>query len=168
MNKNIRYLALCVLLSLLLCACGKVKVTADISAYENTPITVSGLEEEEFEITAGELSQLDCVGRTSQGRTAKAGTVNAVGPLLTTFLEHYGKQVTDFSRIRFIAKDGYKITLKDAYLTDYDVVLAVSEADDPLSDTQNPLRLVIPGAESGMWAYGIIRIEFVPVEQDAA
>ena len=145
-------------LLLLLTACGVKQ--ADLSAYGDVPITIAGLEEEEFTVTAKDLAQLDCVSRTATGTTAKAGTASATGPLLNTFLAQYHCSAADFHKIRFLCKDGYKVTLKDEFLTDYEIILAVSAGSEPLAEKQQPLRILIPKAESGKWAYGIIRIEF--------
>ena len=146
------------LLLILLCSCGS--KTADISAYGDMRITIAGLTDAEFNITPNALAALDCVSRTATGATAKAGTVNARGPLLDTFLAQYGCAMSDFYKIRFIASDGYKVVLKDAYLTDYEVVLAVSNGSEPLSEDCRPLWILIPEAESSMWEYAVVRIEF--------
>jgi hypothetical protein len=140
-----------------LSSCGK---TADISDYGDTPITISGLTDEEFTVTPNDLAQLECVSRTATGATAKAGTVTAYGPLLNTFLAQYDCQMSDFYKIRFLCADDYKAVLKDEYLTDYEVVLSISAGSEPLSESCQPLRLLIPEAESSMWAYSVIRIEF--------
>ena len=149
-------LLLPLLLFLLLPGCG----SADISAYGDEPITISGLTEEEFTITPNELADLDCVSLTATGETAKAGTVNPYGPLLDTFLAQYGCKASDFNKIRFLCSDGYKTVLWDEYLTDYDVVLAISYQEEALPEDMRPLRLMIPGAESSKWAYAVTRIEF--------
>ena len=143
----------------LLTSCGG--GSADISEYGDTPITVSGLTEEDFTVTPNELYGLECVSRTASGKSAKAGTVNATGPLLDTFLAQYGKRMSDFERIRFIAADDYRVVLKDEYLTEYEVVLAVSNGNEPLIEEHRPLRILIPDADSGMWEYSVVRIEFV-------
>ena len=152
-----RTLPLLILL-LLLCSCGD--KTAVIAEYADAEITVSGLLDEEFIITPAELFALESVSRSATGATEKAGTVGAEGPLLDTLLAEYGFKPTDFTKIRFIARDEYRVTLRGGYLTDYEVILAVSSGNKPLSEATRPLRLVIPGAESGMWIYGVIRIEF--------
>jgi len=149
---------LCFLLAAL-CSCGAKQ--ADISAYENEEISIIGLLEHEFAITPGELIALDCVTRSATGATEKAGTVNATGPLLDTFLAQYGYKASDFNRIRFIASDGYRTVLRGEYLTDYEVVMSVSSGPEPLADGLRPMRLLIPEAESGMWVHSVIRIEFV-------
>lgn len=157
MNKLFNILILLVSL-LLLCSCGSAQ--ADISSYGDTTITISGLTDDEFTVTPNDLMQLECVERTATGATAKAGTVDAYGPLLDTFLIQYGKTTADFKKIRFIASDDYKVVLKGEYLTDYEVVLAVSNGSEPLAESCRPLRILIPEAESSMWEYAVVRIEF--------
>ena len=149
--------AICVLCAI--CGCGPRQ--ADISAYENDEIVVSGLLDEDFTITPKELLELDCVSRSATGATEKAGTVNATGPLLDTFLAQYGHKAADFDRIRFFASDEYRTVLRGDYLTDYEVVMAVSSGSEPLAEGHRPMRLLIPEAESAMWIYAVIRIEFV-------
>ena len=147
-----------ILAAVMLYSCGT--KNADISAYENAEITISGLKDREFTITPAELSALECVSRSATGATAKAGTVSVTGPLLNTFLAQYDCAATDFFKIRFIAKDGYRTLLRDDYLSDYEVIMAVSSGSDPLPEESQPLRLLIPEAESNMWIYGVVRIEF--------
>jgi hypothetical protein len=134
---------------------------ADISAYGGDIIEISGLADEDFTVTPAELAELPCESRSATGATAKAGTVKAVGPLLDTFLADYGKSASDFARIRFIASDGYRVILRDEYLTDYEVVLSVASGGEPLPESERPLRILIPEAESSMWEYACVRIEFV-------
>ena len=145
---------------LMLTGCGAGKETVNIPGYGDAPIEISGLKEQDFTVTPNELLNLECVSRTASGATAKAGTVNAYGPLLDTFLEQYHCSMSDFYKIRFICADDYKTLLKGEYLTDYEVVLVISCGDESLPEKQQPLRILIPKAESGMWAYAIVRIEF--------
>jgi hypothetical protein len=134
---------------------------ADISAYGDTPIEIAGLLDEDFTVTPNGLAALDCVKRSATGATAKAGTVSASGPLLDTFLAQYGKKMTDFERIRFIGADEYRKVLKGEYLTDYEVVLSIASGNKPLPKADQPLRILIPEAESEYWVYSCVRIEFV-------
>ncbi len=159
---KLRFPALILVLSLLsACGSGTAGVKADISAYGDEPITIVGLREADFTVTPNELKELPCVERTAVGATAKAGTVHAVGPLLDTFLEQYGARMADFDRIRFICRDGYRSVLKGEYLTEYEVVLQLAQSDGSLIEEQQPLRVLIPEAESSYWAYGVTTIEFV-------
>ena len=140
-------------------ACGN--KTADISDYGDTEIAITGLTDKDFTVTPNKLETLECVSRTATGATAKAGTVDAYGPLLNTFLAQYDCKASDFYKIRFLASDGYKVVLKGEYLADYEVVLAISCGKEPLPEAQRPLRILIPEAESSMWEYSVTRIEFV-------
>jgi hypothetical protein len=146
------------LLALSLAGCGR---PADISAYGDTLITISGLADEDFTVTPYALAALKCVSRSDTGQTAKAGTVSVRGPTLETFLAQYEKKQTDFERIRFIASDKYKVVLREADLAKYEVVLGISSGSKPLPESERPLRILIPGAETNTWEYACIRIEFV-------
>ena len=129
---------LCALAALVLacslCACGGTQVKADISAYGDVPITVTGA-------------------------TAKAGTVNPVGPTLETFLAAYGKTKEDLQRIRFYASDGYYVGFLPEALEKYEFILAVANGDDPLGESELPLRLVVVGGDSNQWVRMVERIE---------
>ncbi|MDR2770536.1 MAG: hypothetical protein LBB57_00700, partial [Clostridiales Family XIII bacterium] len=150
----VRLAALLVLTATAAAGCGGEKgVTADLSAYGDTPIEIAGLADEAFTVTPNELAALPCVSRSATGETAKAGTVKAVGPLLDSFLAQYGKKASDFNRIHFIAADAYRVVLRDEYLTDYEVVLSVANGKEALPEAEQPLRILIPEAESSMWEY---------------
>jgi hypothetical protein len=86
---------------------------------------------------------------------AKSGTVRAAGPSLKTFLASYGIAPEDVRLVRFLAYDEYRITLFSEDIANWDVVMSIS----PLAKSEQPLRLLIPQAESSQWIYGIVRIE---------
>lgn len=134
---------------------------ADISAYGDTQITISGLKDTDFTVTPNELAALKYVNKSATGQTAKAGTVSAQGPALDTFLARYGKKQTDFERIRFIASDDYRVVLRAEDLAKFQIVLGISSGSKPLPESERPLHILIPGAESSAWEYACIRIEFV-------
>lgn len=144
---------------ILLSACGN--QNPDISAYQDMKIQVTGLQEEDFDITPAELIQMDCVSGSSEGNSEKAGTVNGYGPTLDTFLAHYGKERSDFDKILFTGKDGYKKTLWGELLDSDKILLSISNGKDPLSDSETPLRLIVPGQESSYWVYGVTQINFI-------
>lgn len=159
-RKFIAIWGLALLVAVLLAGCGKVQVKADISAYAETPITVAGLTDKEFTITASELAALPCVRQKVTAVSDKVGTVDAVGPLLATLLEAYGKSQSDFRLIRIEAADGYKTVLKGDLLSK-DIILSVAEGTRPLDEKYWPLRVVIPEAPSAYWTYQVTRIECV-------
>lgn len=147
-------LALLVLLAVSGCS-------ADISAYENVPIQIVGLENADFSVTPAELLRLDCVSATARGNSDKAGTVHAYGPTLAVLAEHYGHSLDEFRYIRFCASDGYDVTVNELIWDSYEVILSVANGTKPLEQRQQPLRVVIPGYDSGKWVRLVTRIEFV-------
>jgi len=46
----------------------------------------------------------------------------------------------------------------------YDVILSVSNGSKPLEERQRPLRVVIPGYDSGKWVRLVTEIRFVAAE----
>ena len=165
-SRRAAIIAAAVCLALFIAGCGGRGVKAYISEYGDIPIEVSGLADEDFTVTPNELAELDCVSRSATGATAKAGEVKASGPLLDSFLASYGggRKTSDFNRIRFIASDGYSVGLRGEYLTDYEVILSVASGNAPLPESERPLRVLIPDAESSMWEYACVRMEFVEAD----
>ena len=153
----------CVILAIfvvVLAGCG----APDISAYRDEQIKVTGLLEEDFYITPGELAELDCVTDVGVGQTEKAGTIKAYGPTLDTFLESYGKTVDDFKSIKFHAGDDYSMTLGKVTWDNYTVILSIGRGSSPLEEYERPLRVVIPGGDSGKWIRFVTEIEFTYAE----
>lgn len=140
------------------------KFTADISAYEKKEIAILGLEEGDFKITPGELKELTCVYQGAITGKSKGNTDASFGPLLNTFLKPYGKKQTDFEKIVFTSEDGYQVTLRNEMLEKYDVVLSLARGEEPLSSSQAPMRIYLPGSDSAYWARMVEKIEFVKGE----
>ncbi len=133
---------------------------ADISAYGEDIIQVEGLTDEIFDVTPNELAEMDCVSDVAVGKSEKAGTVRAYGPTLETFVENYGRTLDEFYSVEFLAYDGYKSKLGEATWDKYDVILSIAEGNKPLEDWRQPMRVVIPGEDSGRWIYGVGVITF--------
>lgn len=152
-----RFLILSFFIAILCCFTG---CKANISEYENEKIQITGLLEEDFYITPAELAEMKCTEAVAHGKTAKAGTVQAYGPTLATFLAEYGKAVEEFYSVKFTAKDDYTVTLGRQTLENDDVILAISRGSKPLYEDQQPLRILIPNADSGKWTYMVNQIEF--------
>ncbi|MCD7981932.1 MAG: hypothetical protein LUF32_06415 [Clostridiales bacterium] len=137
---------------------------ADISGYADQEIRIIGLTEEDFTVTVGELAELDCESATATGTSQKAGTVAAYGPTLQTFAEAYGRSLDEFYSVTFRASDDYDVTLAALTWDSCDVILSVANGSEPLDDYQQPIRLVIPGADSGKWVRMVEEIEFTESE----
>ncbi len=154
---------LALILPFALASCGGGK--PDISAYEDMPIVIKGLAEDEFETTPAELAGMDCVSESDTGGSDKAGTVEAYGPTLDTFLSAYGKQRSDFGKIRFTGKDAYHKTIWGEMLEEKEIILSIANGKEPLKDSEAPMRLLIPGAEPNYWVYSVVEIEFTDKEK---
>ena len=154
--KKVMCWILLVLMLVSLCGCGEL----DISAYGEKQILITGLLEEDFYITPNQLMEMECVSETAKGKTAKAGTVKAYGPTMETFLASYGKTLDEFYSIKLTASDDYKVSLGRATWERYDIILSVASGKKALPEYQQPLRIVIPGGDSGNWARMVVKIEF--------
>lgn len=146
----------------------------DIAAYESQEITIKGLTDAPFTVTVAELAELNCTRLSASGTgggengESKAGTVNAYGPTLETFLAQYGHKPYDFGRIIFTCKEeqdsegnnyNYNVTLLDDQLQE-EIILSIASGKNALDEYAQPMRLVILEEATGQWAYGVTQIEF--------
>lgn len=119
---------------------------ANISAYEDEQILVTGLGED-FYVTAGELADLELEWVSTAN---KVGTsVTGIGPSLETFLEAYGNGITqeNLKQIRFVGSDDYATTFVKTAREEH-IVLCIASGWDPLDEYQWPLRIIVPGDSS--------------------
>lgn len=164
--------ALALVLAALLCTWNVVRGPS-IGAYADEEIGIIGLADEDFTVTPAELAELKCSQLTvegqgkGQGGESKAGTVTAYGPTLARFVEKYGFEPTDFARIVVTCSDGYKVTLLGDMLNQT-VILSIAQGKSPLDEGHQPMRLVMPSAESGKWCYGVESMEFQRLADEAA
>lgn len=163
--------ALALVLAALLCTWNVVRGPS-IGAYADEEIRIIGLADEDFAVTPAELAELKCSQLTvegqgkGQGGESKAGTVTAYGPTLARFVEKYGFEPTDFARIVVTCSDGYKVTLLGDMLNQT-VILSIAQGKSSLDEGHQPMRLVMPSAESGKWCYGIESMEFQRLADEA-
>ena len=163
MNKRKRIFAaaLTMLMVLVFClsGCGK----ADISAYADTKIEVTGLTDEDFYITPQELSEMDCVSVNASGEKKEAGdyTTKAYGPTLQSFVEQYDESLDNFSMVRVSSTDDYTVMLGPVSWDDKDVILSIANGSEALTKDQQPMRIVIPDGKSGNWVRMVTKLEFV-------
>lgn len=169
--------SLLVALALIICAFGyawSVLRAPSIGAYADAEIEITGLSDEPFSVTPAQLAELKCSSLTVDGSgkgqgqdgQSKAGVVAAYGPTLARFLEAYGYEVSDLSRVVVTCSDGYKVTIHGDMLEGV-ILLSVAQGKAALDDYHQPLRLVMPAEESGKWCYGICRIDFTLAEDGA-
>ncbi|MDD4170370.1 MAG: molybdopterin-dependent oxidoreductase, partial [Desulfotomaculaceae bacterium] len=155
--------ALILLLVLIAAACSKENTTAgDPGPFDEEKILIHGLAEQDFEITLADLKSLPTITKYAEAARSNGEMVKveATGPLLDTFLEQYGKNQKDFSRIRFTSKDKYSIAVPADVLANRQIILSYINDGKPLEDEMQPIRVVIPGERAMYWAMNMIRIDF--------
>ncbi len=163
-----KYLKICLwlMLALLLCGCvaghGQEKLQSEVSDYAGDKILISGLAEEDFELTVAELMEMETVTRSAAATMANGKQVNVkvTGPLLETLLKKYGKSQKDFALIRFSATDNYSIAVPADILKSRDIILGLMDKGEALSEDDRPVRVVIPEERAMYWVRKLNRIDF--------
>jgi hypothetical protein len=162
-TKKLPLLALIMLSILFAAACSKENTKAGAPGpHDEEKILVHGLQEEDFEITLGDLKQLPTVSKHAEAERSNGEIVkvDATGPLLDAFLQQYGKTQKDFSRVRFTAKDKYSIAVPADVLAGRQIILSYLNKGQPLADEMQPVRVVIPGERAMYWVMNMIRMDF--------
>ncbi len=131
------------------------------SLYSAGQILIHGLQDQDFDITLGDLKKLPAVTRYAEATQSngKEIRVEATGPLLDTLLKEYGKSQQDFSRIRFTARDNYSIAVPSDILKNRQIILSYINDGKPLEADWQPIRVVIPGERAMYWVKDMIRID---------
>lgn len=162
MRKNMRTIlaALC-LGALCLCAGGCGTDDIDISGYQDQKIVLSGLQEEDAELSIAELKAMECVTKKTESTSDKIGKVRATGPTLETVLAPYGFSQTDFDHVKIYAKDDYDVKLNHRVLEENDIILAFGIDGEPLDSESAPVRVIIPESDSAYWIRMVEKVEFV-------
>lgn len=159
---------LCLLLALLLlaataaaCGGGAQSGAGEPGPFDQEKILVHGLQDQDMEITVGELKKLPMVTRQAEASRSNGEKVrvSATGPLLDTLLQKYGKTQQDFSRIRFTAKDRYSVAVPSDILANRQIILSYVNDGQPLEAEMQPVRVVIPGERAMYWVRNMIRID---------
>jgi len=147
-------------------ALGPEELKNKLAAYGDEKIVISGLEDQDFEISVADLTDLEPVTKSAVSNRANGEQVKvkATGPLLDTFLKKYGKSQKDFSLIRFSAKDQYSIAVPADILANRDIILALMNEGEPLAQEDRPVHVIIPGERAMYWVRMLNRIEFATGE----
>ncbi len=132
------------------------------SPFDGEKIVVHGLQDSDFEITAGELKKLGAVTRNVEASRASGEKIKlkATGPLLDTFLQKYGRTQKDFTAVRFSARDNYSIAVPADILKNRQIILAYINDGRQLEAEDRPVRVVIPGERAMYWVRMLKRIDF--------
>jgi hypothetical protein len=149
---------------LTMAACGDKRselVSGSPDADDAQKISITGLKDQEFEITVGELKSFPKVTKRAEAMRANGEKVRvkATGPLLEDVLQKYGKSLQDFSTIRLTAKDRYSIAVPPDILKNRSIILAYEIDGKPLDDENRPVRVVIPGERAMYWVRMLEQID---------
>lgn len=142
-----------------LSACGTDDI--DISSYKDQKIILSGIQDDDIEITIADLRAMECKTLKTYCTSDKVGKVRATGPELDTVLSEYGVSKSDFSSITIYGTDEYDVKLNNEYITSNDIYLAFGIDGEPLDAESAPCRIIIPKSDSAYWTRMVYKIEFV-------
>lgn len=161
--KSLLLLLALLLLAATAAACGSKAQggAGEPGAFDQEKILVHGLQDQDLEITLGDLKKLPTVTKLAEASRSNGEKVrvSATGPLLDAFLQKYGKTQRDFSRIRFTAKDRYSIAVPSDILANRQIILSYINDGQPLEADMQPVRVVIPGERAMYWVRDMIRID---------
>ena len=161
-SKRAVILTIGIIIALLSCLCmaGCGTDDIDISGYGEEKIVLSGLQQEDVEVTIRELAAMDCKTVKTHSTSDKIGEVRATGVELGTLLEQYGLSKEDISSLRFYGIDEYDVPLTGEYIMEHDIYLAFGINGEPLDKESAPCRVIIPESDSAYWIRMVNRIEF--------
>ena len=161
-SKRAVILTIGIIIALLSCLCmaGCGTDDIDISGYGEEKIVLSGLQQEDVEVTIRELAAMDCKTVKTHSTSDKIGEVRATGVELGTLLEQYGLSKEDISSLRFYGIDEYDVPLTREYIMEHDIYLAFGINGEPLDKESAPCRVIIPESDSAYWIRMVNRIEF--------
>jgi hypothetical protein len=134
--------------------------------YLQQKILITGLTQEDFSVTAEELTKLESVTEKAEASrfNGEKVKIKATGPTLDTFLSKYGKKQSDFESIRFTADDQYSIAVSKEILESRKIILAYEDDGKPLDKKAEPIHVVIPEERAMYWVRMLKQIDF---EKDA-
>jgi len=88
--------------------------------------------------------------------------VTYIGVQLTTLLAKAGFNPASLSAVKVVASDGYTVNYDPALFNLPDTMLAYARLDGPLTDTEAPFTMVLPGQEGKMNARMVVKIVALP------
>ncbi|MDD2216645.1 MAG: hypothetical protein PHE41_08785, partial [Eubacteriales bacterium] len=102
-----------VLLSMTILIGGCGESTPDDYDYAQQTIVITGLLDEDITVSVEELMEMESITEKAEATrfNGEKVKINATGPTLNTLLKKYQKSQSDFTTIRFTAKDQYSIAV---------------------------------------------------------
>jgi hypothetical protein len=88
--------------------------------------------------------------------------VTYIGVPLTVLLADAGFNPAGLSAVKAVASDGYSVNYDPALFNLPDTMLAYARADGPLTDTEAPFTMVLPGQEGKMNPRMVVKIIALP------
>lgn len=131
---------------------------------------ITGTGSQDLEISIDDVKNLEAKfvktdlvksgGETSQ--------ITAKGPTLKDVLKNKGINLDDFAALRLKARDGYSVEIPGNVIKKRDIILAYEFNGQPVSGSDGPVRIVVPGEFAMYWVKSISRIELKKDEAQVA
>ena len=149
-----RILFTLVVLAVLVSACASKAASSTGTTATATTLTVS-MGDMQKTYTVDDLKALGAVQETFKD-------VTYVGVPLTDLLKDAGIDTASVSVVKVVATDGYTMNYDSSTFALPDTMVAYARADGPLSDTEAPFTMVLPGQEGKMNARMVVQIVATP------
>ena len=140
-----------------MCGCGADDI--DVSGYADKEIAIEGLSEDAVFVSIAELKEMECFSVKTESTSDKIGKVKATGPTLETVLASKGVDIGDVKKVTFHGADDYHYSLKEDYIVEHEIILAIGIDGKPLDEDDAPCRIIIPKSDSAYWIRMLDRIE---------
>ena len=131
--------------------CGCAPDDIDVSGYADKEILIEGISEDPVTLTIGQLKEMECISVKTESTSDKIGKVKATGPTLETVLAKEGAEIGNVKKITFHGRDDYEYSLREDYIAEHDIILAIGIDGAPLTEEDAPCRIIIPKSDSAYW-----------------
>ena len=160
-----RSMALVLILMMLtgmMAGCGSKLSEEEMAVNDDKEIVLHGLTDEDITITVAGLKELDAVTQKAEAKRSNGQIVKVkiTGPLLTSLVEKYGAKLSDFNTVRFYGTDDYEIAMPSTILENDDIILGYYDYGEPISTSDGPVHVVVPGERAMYWVRKLCRIDF--------
>ncbi len=156
---KIKGIGMIILLLMLVVGCSEA-----LPSYEGS-LELTGLKEN-VSIAYNDIYAMESVTKEveSVSSTGEEAIDTVKGVLLNTVLQGIGEAKEDYSSIRFIAGDGYAISVPIDIIMNKEIVLAYEFNSELLIDKEMPLRVAIDDVLSMYFISNLVTIEFSNVK----